>query len=195
MKAVATELGMTTMSLYRYVDTKDDVLEILADEAYGPADPTLTASGAWRERLTAWANAVVDGFRMHPWLATLPLSRPPLGPHVLSWTNSGLQAFDDTGLGGQEKLNALLVVDGFVRQHVRQSSQLGVFPTRPTTTSDGPSYEQLVATVIDADTLPSLASAAASAAAGNTADDDFFTEQYLFGLAVVLDGLATLIDR
>ncbi|MGV9859222.1 TetR/AcrR family transcriptional regulator [Gordonia sp. NPDC003425] len=193
MKAIADELGMTTMSLYRYVDSKEDVLEILAEEAYGRADPALTASGSWRDRITAWARAAVDGFRTHPWLATLPLSRPPMGPNVLSWTNTGLQAFDETALSGQQKLNALLVVDGFVRQHVRQSTQLGMFPT-PTATAAEPAYEALVGAVIDAESMPSLAAAVRSAMAEATPDDDFFAEQFDFGLSIVLDGLGILID-
>ena len=40
MARVAAELGFTTMSLYRYVPTKDDLLELMVDAASGlpPAD-------------------------------------------------------------------------------------------------------------------------------------------------------------
>ncbi|NED67083.1 helix-turn-helix transcriptional regulator, partial [Streptomyces sp. SID10244] len=63
MKAIAATLGLTTMSLYRYVDSKDDVVEVMVDTAYGPADPGLTSTGTWRERLTAWALAAAAGLR------------------------------------------------------------------------------------------------------------------------------------
>ncbi|GAA3692237.1 TetR/AcrR family transcriptional regulator [Gordonia hankookensis] len=187
MKAIATTLGLTTMSLYRYVDSKDDVVEVMVDTAYGPADPGLTSTGTWRERLTAWALAAAAGLRKRPWLAAIPLRRPPVGPNVLSWTDSGVQAFAETGLTGQQKLSALLLVDGFVRQHVRQASQMGMLDSADTV---GTSYEAMVAEFVDDDRLPNLAAAIADE---RQTDDDYFTSELTFGLAVILDGLDVLI--
>ena len=55
MKSVAAELGMTPMSLYRYVDSKEQLLEVMLDAAYGPADLSIVSSGPWRERLARCA--------------------------------------------------------------------------------------------------------------------------------------------
>ncbi|MGV9710274.1 TetR/AcrR family transcriptional regulator [Gordonia sp. NPDC003424] len=191
MKAVASRLGLTTMSLYRYVESRDDMLEVMVDAAYGPADRGLTASGGWRDRITAWALAVVDGLRERPWLATVPLRRPPVGPNVLGWTDCGVQSFADTHLTGQEKLSALLLVDGFVRHHVRQSGQMGLLESHAGA-DDRPPYETLVAELADASRFPSLAEAVASAQWDP--DDDFFMTELSFGLSVILDGLHMLIE-
>lgn len=190
MKAVATSLGLTTMSLYRYLDSKDDLLEVMVDEGYGRADPALTATGDWRERLTAWAMAIAAGLRQRPWIATMALRRPPVGPNVLSWTDSGVQAFADTALSGQQKMSALLLVDGFVRHHVRQASQMGLFDT--TADADGLPYEELVTTFVDAESFPHLA--VAVTAISDDPDDDFFATELAFGLTVILDGLAGLVE-
>ena len=190
MKAIATGLGLTTMSLYRYVESKDDVIEVMVDAAFGRADASLTATGTWRERLTAWALAAAELGRQRPWLAAVPLRRPPVGPNVLSWTDAGVRAFEDTRLTGQQKLSALLLVDGFVRQHVRQASQMGLL--RVSDTDARVSYEAMVAEFVD-DRLPHLAAAITDPAMLDS--DDFFTEELMFGLDVILDGIAALVDR
>lgn len=190
MKAIASELGLTTMSLYRYVDSKDDVLEVMVDTAYGTADPGLTATGTWRERVTAWAMAVAEGLRGRPWLATIAMSRPPTGPNVLSWTNSGVRSFTGTPLTGQQKMSALLLVDGFVRQHVRQASQMGLLGDGPPN-AERP-YEAMITELADPHRFPDLA--AAMGPPEWTDDDNFFTDQLRFGLSVILDGVAALIE-
>ncbi|WP_124706639.1 TetR/AcrR family transcriptional regulator [Gordonia insulae] len=189
MKAIAAELGLTTMSLYRYVDSKDDVIEVMVDTAFGPCDPTLTATGTWRERLTSWALAAASLSRERPWLAAIPLRRPPVGPNVLSWTDAGVRSFTDTGLTGQQKLSALLLVDGFVRHHVRQASQMGMLDA--TDTGTGPTYEAMVSELVD-HRLPHLAAAINDP--GPPEDDDYFTTELTFGLSVILDGIDALIE-
>lgn len=109
MKAIADSLGLSAMSLYRYVDGKDDVVDLLVDEAYGLPEPELTASGPWRDRVGAWARAAATTLRARPWITEIPMSRPPMGPNTVSWTEAGVQAFDDVALTGQQKLNALLL--------------------------------------------------------------------------------------
>lgn len=198
MKAIAQSVGLTAMSLYRYVDSKDDVIDLLVDEAYGTADPRLATTGSWRERITDWARAAASTLRTRPWLTEIPMSRPPVGPNVLSWTESGVRAFDPTALTGPQKMNALLLVDGFVRQHIRQSAQMGLLPgggaragAREGAQPPTPGYEAVVASLIDPERFPALTAAVQSMADG---DDDFDVEQFEFGLGVILDGLAGMID-
>ena len=94
-----------------------------------------------------------------------------------------------TAFAGQQRMNALLLVDGFVRQHVRQSSQMGMLGTVP----DGPSYESMLAVLTTPDTHPGIRAALAEMSDGD--DTDFFTEQLDFGLSVIVAGLAAQLDR
>ena len=202
MKAVAESVGMTTMSLYRYVDAKEDLYEVMLDQAYGPP-PTdePVDDGGWRAGLLSWAHALGGALLTHPWIVEVPMSTPATTPNVLGWTDRGVAALSGTGLDGQQRLSCLLLVDGFVRQHVRLSLQLGLAPASgpaPRQVSDGGAdipggavYADRVARLADPQRLPHLA-AASTALEG---DGDFYTEELEFGLAVLLDGIAVLIDR
>ncbi|WLP90329.1 TetR/AcrR family transcriptional regulator [Gordonia sp. NB41Y] len=205
MKAIADRVGLTAMSLYRYVDSKDDIIDLLVDEAHGRAPDDLMRTGDWRAQITDWAAAYATRLRKRPWLSEIPMTRPPVGPNTLSWTEAGVRAFTDTALSGQQKMSALLLVDGFVRQHTRQALQMGELPRRAdghladdasgaaADPASGPhiDYDAVVAGLIDAEHYPALSAAVSAMGAGP--DDDFYREQLDFGLQVILDGLAGLI--
>jgi AcrR family transcriptional regulator len=201
MKAVAEALGLTTMSLYRYVDAKEDLYEVMLDSAYGPpvAPERLADGRGWRERLSGWAHALAGALLEHPWIVEVPMSSPATTPNVLGWTDAGVAALSGTELDGQQRLSALLLVDGFVRQHTRLSLQLGLAPTRQPPAAPGADagppggavYAQRVSRLVDPQRLPHLA--AASPALED--DGDFYSEELEFGLSVVLDGIAALVDR
>jgi AcrR family transcriptional regulator len=195
MKAVAEAVGMTTMSLYRYVDAKEDLYEVMLDQAYGPPPdqppPDQPPDDGWRAGLTGWAHALAGALLAHPWIVEVPMSTPATTPNVLGWTDRGVAALAGTGLDGQQRLSSLLLVDGFVRQHTRLSLQLGLAPIGgaggPT---GGDLYAARVTQLVDPARLPHLA-AASSALAG---DGDFYAEELEFGLGVLLDGIAVLVD-
>jgi AcrR family transcriptional regulator len=187
MKAVAHEVGMTTMSLYRYLDAKDELYEVMLHCAYGRPDPGLTARGSWRRRLERWCLAIADLVIAHPWTVQVPLTGPPRTPNALRWTDAGLRALAPTNLTEKQKLSALLTADGYVRSHVAQSLQIGAV---------GPAGSEQVqwdiGGLLDEATFPALVAAAPALAAD---DDDFFTEELAFGLTLVLDGIERLVDR
>jgi AcrR family transcriptional regulator len=199
MKAVAESLGLTTMSLYRYVDAKEDLYEVMLDQAYGPPIPVaeLAPGGGWRARLTGWARALGGALLAHPWIVEVPMSTPPTTPNVLGWTDLGVAALEGVGLDGQQRLSCLLLVDGFVRQHTRLSLQIGLAPvTAPAadqnTAPGGAMYAARVAQLVDPQRLPHLA---AASSALEDDDGDFYGEELEFGLGVLLDGIAALADR
>src|SRR5581483_4634360 len=65
MARVAEELGTSTMSLYRYVAAKDELLMLMVDAAVGPT-PTLDPQAAWREALSEWAWSYHQRLSAHP---------------------------------------------------------------------------------------------------------------------------------
>src|SRR5882757_3162372 len=59
MSRVAKQLGFTTMSLYRYVDSKDTLITLVSDRLIGlPPEPI--AGQPWREAIEGWATAEFD---------------------------------------------------------------------------------------------------------------------------------------
>ncbi len=193
MKAVATELGMTTMSLYRYVDSKDELLAVVLDEAYGPCPHDVGTGSTWRARVDSWARSIAAGLAARPWIVDIPLSAPPATPNVLGWTDAGVAAFAGTGLPARSVLSSLLVLDGFVRNHVRQSMQLGALRSDGMRSPDDRSYEAGILDLVgDSGRLPALAAAAEEISRGDASS--FYDDELDYGLSVLLDGLADRVE-
>ena len=92
MGRVATELGVGTMSLYRYVAAKDDLLTLMFDTALGtpPAIDAEARTGA--TGLTAWARRGAGRVPPPPVGLRVPISAPPLGPNNVAWLEAALTA-------------------------------------------------------------------------------------------------------
>jgi AcrR family transcriptional regulator len=98
MRRVAEELGFTTMSLYRYVSSKDDLLELMQDAAAAPP-PGVDIDNMpdnWRDAAKWWASNNLMMFRRHPWFMDIPLSGPPMGPNQVRWMERLLRALEPT---------------------------------------------------------------------------------------------------
>lgn len=194
MGKVAARLGFTTMSLYRHVRSKDELVLLMQDAAVGPP-PFDVPPGDWRAGLERWAWDVLARFRAHPWiLQTIPMFGPPATPHQLAWLERGLQALAATPLREPEKLATMLLVDA----HVFSDLQFAAFGA-PTASgaADPAGYGALLARVLDPDRFPALRRAVDGGAfapsddpmAGRDAD-------FAFGLARILDGIGQLVrDR
>ena len=126
MKSVATSVGFTTMSLYRYLDSKDELYAVMVDVAYGAPDVRYRADWGWRARITEWAREISARRLAHPWTVEAPQTSPPLTPNMIGWMESGLEALEDAPLTSQQRLSALLAIDGWGQNHVRQTIQMGL---------------------------------------------------------------------
>jgi AcrR family transcriptional regulator len=91
MRRIATELESGTASLYRYVASRDDLLDLMIDAVYGEAEPP-RLSGDWRTDLTAVANHIRATMIRHPWLAAELTGRPTLGANSLRLQDIALAA-------------------------------------------------------------------------------------------------------
>lgn len=182
MAAVAGRLGLTTMALYRYVDSRRDLIAVAADTALGSPPPRSRRTG-WRRQVEEWARAEFAQLQAHPWVLDIILEGPPSGPNTIAWMDSGMQAIGSTGLDSQSAASALLVVDGFVRSTVTQARQYG----------DGTGWARALATVVTEDEFPAV-SGALDAGTFDDDDETFPSEQDVgFGLRLVLDGIDSLV--
>src|SRR3954452_2579545 len=75
MNRVAKELRTGAMSLYRYVESKQELLALMIDAAIGEV-PLTPSAGGWRPRLERWARATVQAMRAPPWAGNAPIARP-----------------------------------------------------------------------------------------------------------------------
>src|SRR5690606_361229 len=81
MAAVASALGYTPMSLYRYVTAKDDLVLLMQEEATGPPPESVNEVEGWRAKLELLYRVQVQVYLEHPWLLDIPISGVPATPH------------------------------------------------------------------------------------------------------------------
>lgn len=115
MRAVAARLGAAPMSAYRYVTSKDELVLLAADAAFGeagyPADPPT----GWRPRLELGARTLWSLFRRHPWLAELgSVTRPLLLPNLLTHAEWALAALDGHGLPAATVLDIHVLLYSYI---------------------------------------------------------------------------------
>src|SRR3954454_16528277 len=176
MAAVAKRCGFTTMSLYRHVAGKDELVRRMLDATLVTA-PALRSSG-WRVGLEQWSRDMLAVLEEHPWGIDVPITGI-LGTHAqLSWLDRGLEAMAGTPLDDNAKAEIVLLLNGYVFWSARLRFQVP---------DDGP---DVIPAGFDMSAYPSLGRAVAGGIFedGSTPDDDF-----AFGLERVLDGIEALI--
>ncbi len=120
MRRVASELGVTAGSLYWYVDTKDELLELALDEVLGETLAEVRAgggaepSGDWRSALGALARRQRAMLLRHPWVLSGLSGRPSLGPNALALSEAGLTILAGAGFAGPDLDAALSAVTDHV---------------------------------------------------------------------------------
>ncbi|QSB14007.1 TetR/AcrR family transcriptional regulator C-terminal domain-containing protein [Natronosporangium hydrolyticum] len=192
MREVARALGVVPMTLYTYVPGKAELLDLMLDAAYTQLPRTDTTGRPWRHRVATVADENRALFATHPWAATISTRRPPLGPGSIAKYEHELAAFDGLGLDEVTMDDCLTYLLDFVRANAAPAD--GV-------TSPGGAYEDewwqtagpLLDQYVDAARYPlaTRVGTAAGAAHGAAYQPE---HAYRFGLARVLDGLATLIE-
>ncbi|MEV0729846.1 TetR/AcrR family transcriptional regulator [Polymorphospora sp. NPDC050346] len=194
MSRVAEEVGFTTMSLYRYVASKDELLALMAETAMGSPPEPPPAEQGWRAGLAGWARALMAGYERHPWFLQVPISGPPLGPVQLSWLESGLQILAPTRVEDYERVAVMQLLSGFVRNEAQLRIDLVRAATAAAAQEGGPppSYGEMLRLLVDARRYPELSRITAAGSfddAGGYSD-----EESEFGLQRILDGVAALVD-
>ena len=82
MRRLAADLGVEAMSLYHHVESKDALIDALADWAM--AKILLPVPGSpWREAMADRAHSAREVLREHTWALGLLESRPVPGPALL----------------------------------------------------------------------------------------------------------------
>lgn len=116
MRRLAGELGVTAMSLYWYVDTKDDLLELVLDRVFGEVRvPDVADEDAdWRDQLRALATSYRSVFVRHQWVSTLIGDYLNIGPCATEFSTAVRAVVRRTGLSAQERMGAITAVFQFV---------------------------------------------------------------------------------
>jgi AcrR family transcriptional regulator len=194
MSAIAGELGVTSMALYRYVTSKDDLLVLMQEEGIGLPPETVREASAegWRAGIEAWSGAMSDIYREHPWLLDVPIEGTPTTPNNLAWLEVALEALQSVPLDGEQKTSAVLaliaqarweshIVRGYVQAAAAAGGDPGDLDTRT---------ERMLRSLVSADSLPQVRAALDAGVFSAEAGGDPFA----FGRALVMNGIEALID-
>ncbi|MEU8381862.1 TetR/AcrR family transcriptional regulator [Streptosporangium sp. NPDC048865] len=119
MRRIAAEIGAGAMSLYRYVPSRDDLVELMADRLQGEIDLTELPSGDWRADLTRYAGQVRAMWLRHPWITTVHRSLPGFGPNQLLLIERVMGVLDPY-VPIDENLALMTILNGYVEGAVRE---------------------------------------------------------------------------
>jgi AcrR family transcriptional regulator len=189
MSAVAKQLGFTSMSLYRYITSKDDLLLLMVDAAYGPPPESLRGLPDWRESSRTWAVEIYRRYEVHPWILDVPIKGPPVTPSQLLWLEYFIEGVESSGLRDYEMLSSALMLSAYVMAQARLQRDISL--------NDGSEANRQfteLASILEArGTYPRVAAMIRS---GMFADDDGDESfEFAFGLERILDGIEVLITK
>jgi AcrR family transcriptional regulator len=129
IRKIAAELGARTMSLYSYIDSKDDLLDLMVDEVNAE---TLIEGGPpadWREALGMVAHRMRENVRRHPWLVEILRWHPQVGPNGLRQAEQSLVAIKPLGLDPRTAAWVVSVIYDYVLGHaIRELVQRAARP-------------------------------------------------------------------
>jgi AcrR family transcriptional regulator len=198
MSRVANELGTSAMSLYRYVASKDELLTLMVDGAFGLVEVEEPTEGTWRERLAEWSRIELGAYRQFPWITRIPVTGAPIMPHQVRFMEWGLRALGDTKLAEHEKLSTILLITSFTRSFAMLSSDLtAAFTSNPDTVAQVMSnYGALLKMLTKAEEYPAVHALVDSGTFDDEEDEfDGLDYDYNFGLDRILDGIEALVRR
>ncbi|MEV1247520.1 TetR/AcrR family transcriptional regulator C-terminal domain-containing protein [Nonomuraea sp. NPDC049750] len=194
MRGVAGRLGVATMSLYRHVGSKDDLVELMIDQVFGefplPAEPP----PGWRARLEVAARVQWAAYRRHPWLTRITsLSRPLPSPSLLKHAEWALAAVDGHGLDPESMMHVHILMYSYV-EGIAANFELESQAQAETGLTDDEwmrAQDARLTAVVTSGAYPTFVDVIRRMGG----DFDFDLDRlFEFGLRSLLDGLAGIIE-
>lgn len=194
MARLATVLGVGTMTLYSYVPSRADLVDLMVDEVLtrralpGPGEPR---PADWQDQIRLYADRTRAMYAEHPWLAQVSTIRPPIGPGMLAEREYVLSTVSGLGLPTGRVNTAAVTIQAFVTASARgvaESAEL----RRVTGQSNDAwwlSRNQLWETWFDVERHPAMTELW-NAGGFDRGPDEQADDAYAYGLTLILDGIA-----
>jgi AcrR family transcriptional regulator len=116
MRRIAGVLGVSTMSLYRHVPSRDDLVFAMIDRTIDEVLLPARHPSGWRASLELCARMEWEVFQRHPWLGpSLSLTRPQMVPRGMRISEWVMAAFDGTRLTASDRMMVQILLFTFVR--------------------------------------------------------------------------------
>lgn len=198
MNRIASALGFTAMSLYRYIPSKDDLLILMQDAACDIPLPPERPPHEWRESMREYVLGTVAIFQKHPWYGDIPILGIPITPNNLRIVDWALRPLRDMPLDDFEKMSIVLLLSGYARNcgMLRRDIDRAVQAGSSEEAFSGINYSAALRTLVKPEQYPDLYPIVMSGVysgekeAENTVGDDLE-----FGLERMLDGIEQYLNR
>ncbi len=195
MRKIAAALGAGTMSLYRYIATKADLMALLDDALLGEAlVPEGEMPADWRDALAAVASRTRATLLRHSW-AVHALYGPgrvqneQAGPNGLRHFEQSVAALDGAPLDMQAKADLLAIVDDYVIGHALQAGQVRArFGDSEATRASA--LGGFIASQLASGEYPHARALLTGPAGESLIDPDHLDERFTRGLRLLVDGFA-----
>ncbi|HKH04391.1 MAG TPA: TetR/AcrR family transcriptional regulator C-terminal domain-containing protein [Acidimicrobiales bacterium] len=178
MRRLGRELGVEAMSLYSYVESKQDLIEGVVEQVFREMPLIVEGEGQWRDRLREQAGTFRRVLLAHPNTITLVAGRPIVTDRTRAYVESALLELQRYGLDLVTADLVLGLIASFVIGHV--SEQVG----EESRTAAG--YVTVEPEGTDAARFPNVT---ALVREGVTDRD----REFAFGLDVLIAGIASLL--
>lgn len=187
VRRLGQQLDASPMSVYTHVNSRDDLLVLMVDAAHARMAPAELARRQWRARVRLVAETNLQLYRARPWLLEVADDRVALGPGTVAKYDHELHAFDALSLEDIVRDAALT----FVLDFVRASGRAQLLGSRGGELAEVWDAVAPRLTAYLGDDFP--LARRVGAAAGEAMQGAYSPRHaWRFGLARVIDGLATL---
>jgi len=120
MRALAQRCGVPTMTLYRHVRDKEDLLGALADRVLGELQLPEPGTLSWQQELAAVFRSVHDLLLKHPDIAEIAARQPVAGEAAYRGAEIVLDALRRAGIEGEAAASAFATLFAFTLGFVQQ---------------------------------------------------------------------------
>jgi AcrR family transcriptional regulator len=185
MRRIGKALGVEGMALYNHVANKDDILDGIVERVLSEI-PLPAAEGNWKDEMRARAVAARRLFLRHPWaIGLLEARHAGSSPARLGYFDAVLACLRNAGFTPTLSMRAFSIIDSYLYGFILQELSLPF--------DDSDSLEEVGEDLLRqmADAYPHLTEATVAA----MADGWDYSEQFQFGLDLILDGLEAMRDE
>ena len=180
MRRIGKALGVEGMALYNHVANKDEILDGIVERVLAEI-PLPSMDGDWKQEMRERAGAARRVFLRHPWaIGLLEARHAGSSPARLGYYDAVLGCLRAAGFTATLSMRAFSVIDSFLYGFILQELSLPF--------DDSASLEEVGEDLLRqmADAYPHLTEATVQA----IADGWDYSEQFQFGLDLILDALA-----
>jgi AcrR family transcriptional regulator len=200
MRRIAAALGAGTMSLYRYIETKADLLALIDDALLADTLVPGELPADWREALVLVARQTRLAYLPHPWAVQVLQGRPAAesaiaGPNGLRHFEQSLAALDSAPLDLAAKFDLLAIVDDYVFGHLLHAAEIAERTRTAAADDAAAAAAEFVETQLATGEFPHLSALASQEGVDEFGDKERTDERFELGLRLLIDGIAARAGR